>query len=265
MLGKLIGKGRTADVFEYGDDKVIKLFKGDLDSSWIEEEYKINKVANDFNCPAPIVYETATVNGRTGIVFQKLTGLTISELLQKYPFRVKEIAIKAANAHAEIHHATADTLEDQHSFFKRRILATDLISEEMKDKLTDYLKTLPFANYLCHGDLHPENYIVNEHYYIIDWTNAYSGDPASDIARSVLMLNSPSAEENVPIRLRWVASLIRNAYRKAYINQYLSVTNVTLEDIQAWRIIIVAARLCENIESEREWLLNILSTELKYI
>ena len=119
MIGKLIGSGRTADVYEYGEGKVIKLFNENFDSSWIEREYKINKIANDFHCPTPKVYSLETVNGQTGIVFQKLVGSNIGELIFKDPSKVEEYSIKAANAHADIHRATTDELEDQYSFFHR--------------------------------------------------------------------------------------------------------------------------------------------------
>jgi aminoglycoside phosphotransferase (APT) family kinase protein len=60
------------------------------------------------------------------------------------------------------------------------------------------LLKLPNDTILCHGDLHPENYIVNDDYDIIDWSNGYYGHPASDIARTVLMFDSPEKFNNVP-------------------------------------------------------------------
>lgn len=262
MLGKIIGRGRTADVYEYGEDKVIKLFKENFGSSWVEREYKINKIASDFHCPTPEVYGLETVDGQTGIVFQKLVGLNISELLQRNPFKVKKYAVKAAKAHADIHLASTDELEDQYSFFERRIVSSEYLTEDQKSLLLTRLSELPKGNNLCHGDLHPENYIVADRYYIIDWTNAYSGHAASDIARSVLMLESPAAKEHIPRHLVLISSMITKTFHNSFVKEYCYISGMTEEEILAWKPTIVAARLCENIECEREWLLNILETTL---
>ena len=264
MLGKCVGKGRTANVYEHGENKVVKLFEENTNKSWIENEYLINQITNEFDCPAPIVYELIELDGRSGIVFQKLNGLTISEMLQKHPLNAAKLGVKTADAHAKVHFAKTDKLQDQITVFEGRINSNDLLKDEDKHKIIQYLKTLPVLPNLCHGDLHPENYIVDhQHCYIIDWTNAYSGNPASDIARTLLMLESPVGKENIPKHLKLIAPVITRSFRKAFLKRYLEITDVTIEEVNAWKLPIHAARLCENIDCEREWLINIINVELR--
>jgi uncharacterized protein (TIGR02172 family) len=266
MLGKCVGKGRTANVYEYGDTKVVKLFNKDTNKYWIENEYLINQIANEFDCPTPIVYDLIELDGRSGIVFQKLSGNTISELLQKNPVDASELGVRTADAHANVHFAKTDKLQDQTTEIEGRINSNNLLKDQDKQKIINYLKTLPVSSNLCHGDLHPENYLVDhEHCYIIDWTNAYSGHPASDIARTLLMLESPAGKEKIPEHLKLMASDIIFTFIKAFLNRYLEITDVTMEDVNAWKLPIYAARLCENIDCEREWLINIINIELRNI
>ena len=57
MLNELIGKGRTANIYKFDDNKVIKLFNEDVTKESIEYEYTITKIANTFHCQTPKVYE----------------------------------------------------------------------------------------------------------------------------------------------------------------------------------------------------------------
>lgn len=196
MMLELIGEGRTASVFTYGDGKVIKLFNADIPRKWIEHEYNINKIANTFNCPTPKVYEIVDVDGREGIVFQRLSGSTITEMLIKYPFKIKQYALGAAKAHSKIHTVGTHALESQVDHTIHNINKTSYLSADIKSKIIKYLRNCPKDNKLCHGDLHPDNYLlVDGSYYVIDWTNAYSGNPAGDIARTILMLDTPYAKK----------------------------------------------------------------------
>ena len=42
VFGKLIGQGRTAEVYEYSTGKIIKLFRNGIPANVIKNEYRIS-------------------------------------------------------------------------------------------------------------------------------------------------------------------------------------------------------------------------------
>ena len=68
---KIIGKGRTAEVYDYKDNKVLKLFYSTSNDKDIEYEYLITKNISNITSIVPKVYDVINVNNRMGIVYEK--------------------------------------------------------------------------------------------------------------------------------------------------------------------------------------------------
>lgn len=43
MEMKLVGEGRTAEIWEHGDQKILKLYREDISEHNISQEYKISQ------------------------------------------------------------------------------------------------------------------------------------------------------------------------------------------------------------------------------
>ncbi|MCD2349049.1 MULTISPECIES: phosphotransferase family protein [Clostridium] len=72
---------------------------------------------------------------------------------------------------------------------KSSISKVDLLSDDIKEKLYNYIDTLPDDNILCHGDFHPDNILITkDNAIIIDWMTAAKGNPLADVARTSVML-----------------------------------------------------------------------------
>jgi hypothetical protein len=80
MIGKVIGQGRTATVYEYNKN-VIKLFNKNFSSSFIEKEFEINQMANSIHCKIPIALDMINIEDKVGIVYEKVIGETVSQRL----------------------------------------------------------------------------------------------------------------------------------------------------------------------------------------
>lgn len=78
---KLIAKGNTAEVFEYGEDKVLKLFKPGYPLEQIQREFNNTVIMNRTCVHTPKTFEIVKHEGRHGIVFQKIIGV---DLLSEY-------------------------------------------------------------------------------------------------------------------------------------------------------------------------------------
>jgi hypothetical protein len=72
--GPLIGTGRTAEIFAWGDDRVLKLFMEWCPHSWIESEERLSRVVYESGLPAPEVEGIIEVDGRKGIIFERVEG-----------------------------------------------------------------------------------------------------------------------------------------------------------------------------------------------
>ena len=86
-IGNIIGKGYTADVYEYGEKKVIKLFHTGLSISAIENEYNNAMVIKDMPFNKACAYDLLSYQGKKGIVYDKIEG----ELLLDWVLRTKDI------------------------------------------------------------------------------------------------------------------------------------------------------------------------------
>ena len=97
-INKIIGKGNTAEVYEYGENKVIKLFHTGFSISAIENEYNNAMVVKDLPFNKALVYDLISYKGRKGIVYDKVEG----ELLLDWVLRIKDV-VKCASYMKKLH------------------------------------------------------------------------------------------------------------------------------------------------------------------
>ena len=84
-MGPLIAEGRTAEVFAWGPNEVIKLARDSGTTSWMDSEAKVAGAVADAGIPAPRVVEVVTVDERRGIVMERVEGPTMLTLLTTRP------------------------------------------------------------------------------------------------------------------------------------------------------------------------------------
>jgi len=169
--GKLIGRGRTADVYEIDDNKILKLYRENFPKRAVQSEYDISKYIQDHLSIVPRVFELIEHQGKNGIIFEKIEGITLLEYLISKPSRIFKVAKQIAKLHAEIH---------------------NLEFKKMLDKL-------PADNKLCHRDFHPDNVMRSEKgLIVIDWMTATSGSPAGDVARTYYILKHGAPMDSIP-------------------------------------------------------------------
>ena len=64
-MNKIIGQGRTADIFRYDENRVIKIFREEL-SHLAEFEYERAKEIDSIGRIAPHVYEIKNIDRKIG-------------------------------------------------------------------------------------------------------------------------------------------------------------------------------------------------------
>lgn len=183
---KLIAKGNTAEVFEYGEDKVLKLFKPSYPVEQIQREFNNTVIMNRICVHTPKAFEIVEQEDRHGIVFQKILGTDLFSEYLKNPSDEK----------------IASGIFTDLSNIQKKVLS-EKTEEEISYK--NYLEwfgydasNLPDGNYICHGDLHLGNIIRTQknELYLIDFMNVCRGPKEYDVARTYVLLteNNPAAE-----------------------------------------------------------------------
>lgn len=264
--GKLIGKGMTAEVFEWGRDKVLKLYYNQISEGWIKQEARIGTAVYDAGVPSPAVFELIDVDGRKGIIFQRISGRSLFMHFIAEPWNLFYYAKQLADLQFRIHQFSAASLPSQKEKYEFQIKCSAKILGGRKQMILDYLKSLPGGNSVCHGDLHYNNIIISGSSLVpIDWTNAYQGNPLGDVARTYLMMTSPAKPSSVPDAAMAPAQYAKWLSYIAYLNEYLALSDARAPDIDAWVLPTAAAKLKDKVPGEEKWLIGIIDRRLKQL
>ena len=178
MKGPLIGRGRTAEIYAWGDSQVLKLFRQDWPDDWVEYEVKIARIAQQAGLSAPAVGEELDIGGQRGVIYERVDGPSMLHSVAIKPWTLFKTARQFADLHASIHLLTVNDLPLQRESLKRAINRAPHLTDSMKSGILQRLELLPDGNALCHGDFHPDNILMSEHGpVVIDWMTATQGNP----------------------------------------------------------------------------------------
>lgn len=260
---KIIGKGRTSEVYKLEQNKVVKLYLKKFEA-WLPYELKITRIVNQAGVLSPKIYDKIKINNRTGIIFQFISGENMLKLLTKKPWKAKVYACKMARIHAKIHEHESTALPPQNKKFENTIKMTESILGEKSKLILDYFHTLPVGNSVCHGDIFAGNIMIsNESSQAIDWIAAYSGHPLGDVARACLIFYSPNPIPDEPIFTQICFNIQKKAMLNSYLKEYMMITGTKLQDIEAWMLPITASRIWEKVHGEEKWLIKKIDYYLK--
>ncbi|MCL1820104.1 MAG: phosphotransferase [Oscillospiraceae bacterium] len=259
-MQELLGQGRTADVFRYDENRVIKIFHEEF-AGLAFQEFQTAKNIESAN--APKVYDIIDIDGKKGVVYEHIKGVSMLYLLQKAPLKVFKYAKLLADLHIEIHTRTANELPKLKDSLSAIIKDLKSINQSDKGVILDYLSKLPEGNILCHYDFHPGNILIDSRKAkVIDWMTAHIGDPCADVCRTVLILQSNALPPNISAFEGNLINIFRRTLCRNYINRYTRIAGVAWRDIEQWMLPVAAARLAEGIEPEIPYLNNIISSKL---
>ncbi|MEO3946532.1 aminoglycoside phosphotransferase family protein [Gorillibacterium sp. CAU 1737] len=258
--GNRIGSGRTAEVWEWGEGKVLKQFKPGFDRGMIEWEYKMAKDVFEAGVPSPQVYELLETDEGMGIVFARVEGECLLDKLQKSPWVLKKAARTMAQLHARMHRSTAVGLPEQRVNLAGRIQDSETVTGLDLQPFLRYAEQLPVGQAICHGDFHPGNIMEsNGEWMVLDWTTAETGHPGFDVARTLLLLRSPFRPPGMPAMVMKLSGWFNGIMEKTYVKEYRKLTGMTLSEMEEWLPVVAAARLRERVPGEREWLTALLN------
>ncbi len=255
--GKLIGHGRTAEVFAWGETQALKLYYAGWPSSEAEAEAQKAKVVYDSGAAAPAVYGVVEVDGRYGVIYERVDGPSLINRTTSQFWTVFHSAHLQAELHADMHARQVTGLPAQRMRLEMKIRNARPLPAALKQVALDALSKLPTDSALCHGDFHPDNIILaGRRAVVLDWTDASCGHPLADVARTSMIMTMAAVPPDMPGR--HLIQFGRRLWHFLYLRRYCQLRGVSVKQINAWRLPVLAARLSEGIPEEEASLLKAL-------
>ena len=141
--GTKISSGDLAEIFLWGDDKIIKLFWGNR-LGMAAAEVACSQAAYSAGIRVPNVIDVVEIENREGIIYERIIGPTIREEIARNPHRIVSYACQLAELHASIHACVAPpNLLSLAKQLANRIHQTVLLPSKMKEEISTYCPT-PF-------------------------------------------------------------------------------------------------------------------------
>ena len=260
---KLLGEGRSAEVFERDDTTVIKLFRREFPRHIAEWEAGATEIAAGCATFAPKFHGTVELDDRYGIVLERVSGPTLTAAASSRPWLLVHYAHLLARLHADMHIRRAPGLPSQRDRLLAMIELAPGLGTVARQLAVDSLAALPEQDSLCHGDFHPDNVILAARGpVVIDWMSAVRGSPVTDVARTSFLLAAGALLPHTPPLQRVMAGLGRGVFHALYLRHYLRLTGISRSDVRSWRLVVLTTRLAEGIASERQSLLAMIDDEV---
>lgn len=188
QLGALIARGRDAEVFALGPDRVVRRTPTPRD---LRGEARVTEHVRAAGYPAPEVLRVAPGE----MVVERVAGPTMVDDLARRPWRAAAHGRTLADLHRRLHAIAAPPELPAHPHPGDAVL---------------------------HGDLHPANVLLGpDGPVVIDWTNARRGDGTADVADVWLVIACLGADRPPTTVLDRVVARVEPAIRRRLLAAFL--------------------------------------------
>ena len=249
-LSAPIAEGRTAEIFVWDDHHILKLYRNWCPPDWADYEARVAHAITEAGIPSPAAGEIVEVDGRRGLIYERLEGISMLQDMNAQPWMLLQHARSLAELHVKINQQSITGVPLYKDRLNHDIRSTPHLPEDLRNKALAALDTLPGGQNVCHGDYHPGNVIITKNGpIVIDWMTASIGSPWADVARTSLLLSigAKGAGKQVSPIIRIAIKL----YHQTYLNRYRVLNPDTENELNRWMTVIAAARLSEDIVPER--------------
>jgi uncharacterized protein (TIGR02172 family) len=262
---KPIAEGRTAEIFAWEDGYILKLLRPGFPPHLIEQEERITSAIVQAGIPAPKIYGLIEVNGRPGILYERIDGPSLIGLIEQHPLRLRKHAGLLARLHVALHTHTVAGLPRQKDILAWQVQEAAVLSAAVRNSVLRLLDRLPDGDSLCHNDFHPLNVLMGPGGpVIIDWESASLGSPCADVARTSLTVALARPAQGFPnFWMKKVAEFYLPAFISTYLARYRSFANDRLPDLRAWQTVQAAAKVQDEAPANQGMWIEVIKKGLK--
>jgi len=248
-----LNEGREAEIYDWGNGTVLRLYRSTSAESEAYRQQEILRELTALGVRVPRVDEIVNVEGRPGIVMERLAGPDLLTDLSRRPWRVLQVGGLSGRLHVRLNNTVAPAvLPSLQDFLKQRILGSPEIPDQFGEIALNALSRLPDSDRLCHLDFHPANILTNDgESVVIDWSIACRGAPEADFAQTQLIISLGEPPPGAPPHLKFLALVGRRLLLGAYRRAYRRAAQVDENLLSQWHLPLAVCRLAAGIREER--------------
>jgi tRNA A-37 threonylcarbamoyl transferase component Bud32 len=185
--GRLLGSGRSADVYALGESRVLRRYRVPID---VAAEARLMRYLSAAGYPVPEVYDA---DGRD-LVLERLDGVDMLADLGRRPWLIARHARTLAGLHDQLHQIAAPAG------------LPEVASAGGGGQ----------GSVVLHMDLHPGNVMLaSRGPVVIDWVGARAGAGGTDVAMAYLIMTTAETDV-IPIWLRPVIGVLRRTFCRRF-------------------------------------------------
>ncbi len=251
-----IGVGRLGDVFAWKDGLALKLYRSPERNANAQREAAATMAVVAAGVPAARCHGTVMVDGRVGLILDRLPGPLMADIVFDEGARAMR---GLAELQCRIHDLTATGFVSMKEALEARI--KHAVPPEMLEPVLRRLAELPNGESILHSDLHVLNVMLGSDgtWVAIDWDRAITGPHHYGVARSLFLITEADLGDLEPVP---GITEERRRLGEIYIRHYGEQRRLDREELAAWRLPVLAARLDEPIAAERAYLLREIEDEI---
>jgi aminoglycoside phosphotransferase (APT) family kinase protein len=203
--------------------------------------------------PAPRVDDVVEVEGRHGIILERIEGPSMLRRVVSRPWTILKSARLLADLHVATHARSASDLPPQQGLLERKIRAANGLSDLTRATALDVLARLSNDSAVCHGDFHPDNILMSSRGpIIIDWSYASHGNPLADVVCTSLLIRTADLPPGMTARWPRLLDIGRDVFNYFYLKRYSRLRPVSLQEQAAWQLPAAVASLMEETSDKEE-------------
>ena len=159
------GEGGTALTYTHKDGlSLAKLYNPGFEADRAKAEFLTAHAVFELGIPSPEPFRLINDGQRSGAEYELIKNKrSYTRIISQEPERLEEISLKFARMAKELHAKQADTTRLQS--YKQRIAnfyhEKDMVPEDYKQRVLQFLDTVPDTPRCLHGDLHIGNIITD--------------------------------------------------------------------------------------------------------
>ena len=250
---QLIAKGRTSDIYNFGDNKTLKLYHQSITFREINQELDLIKTIYDLGFPVPNAYGIVrSLDDNYGIIMDKLNGITVEQAIKTNTDKQSDLIKKFVQTIKNLHitQVQDEIIPDikQVSIEYAKQLNSSFCSNEDKTKIIKIFENIPDTQNFVHGDCHTGNAIMTDSkIQFIDLMFCAKGHPVFDILcmySHYVFLPSFESDEACISHLGLDKAGAENLYNFFIKTYYSDKTDDEIAKIKEYIKGVHAARLC---------------------